>query len=207
MLPSMLVMLDDPSVALLFSQQTGNSTPPTSKLYTPPHATAVHACVAKCSRRVRKLYKAHSSKQLLRLETLGISWTSIVLPSSARLVLQRISNIRDGVAICSPVIVGRGLLVAVYVDPLIAGQDADGSVAGVGEIVRVGPNCVTVTGALSACIIVAGVSLFPVIVVGVSLGTNKVALLVSKYTMTRNELTWTYSTYAAILHQVPRQWL
>ena len=168
----MLVKLDDPSVALLFSQQRGNATPATSIVSTGPHATAVHACVAKYSRRVRKLYKAHSSKQLLRVEILGISWTSIVEPSSPRLVLQRISNKRDVSAICSQAIVGRGLLVAVYVDPLIAGQEADGSVAGVGETVRAGPDCVTVAGALPACIIVAGVSLFPVVAVGASLGGN-----------------------------------
>lgn len=93
----------------------------------------------------------------------------------ARLVLQRISNKRDDSGICnsnSEAIVGRGLLVAVYVEPLIAGQEADGSVAGVGETVRVGPDCVTVAGALPACITVAGVSLFPVVAVGVTLGRN-----------------------------------
>ena len=89
-----------------------------------------------------------------------------------RLVLQRISNKSDDPGICnssSEAIVGRGLLVAVYVEPLIAGQELDGSVAGVADTVRAGPDCVTVTGAL----------LFPVVAVGVILGRNKVSFLVS----------------------------
>ena len=133
-------------------------------------------------------------------------------PSSARLVLQRISNKRDDAGICNPssgAIVGRGLLVAVYVEPLAAGQDADDSVASVGGIAEVGLDCVTVTGALPVCVTGAGVSLFPLLAVGASLCRNKVLLFVFECTMTEDDLTWKSSTYAElpILHRVPRQWL
>ena len=51
-------------------------------------------------------------------------------------------------------------------EPLAAGQDADGSVASDGDIARVGADCVTVTGALPVFVTVGGVSLFPIVAVG-----------------------------------------
>ena len=50
--------------------------------------------------------------------------------------------------------VGKGLLVATYVEPLAAGQLGDGCVDGVGVIVVVmSPDCVTVTGTLPALVV------------------------------------------------------
>ena len=63
-------------------------------------------------------------------------------------------------------------MVAVYVEPLAAGQDADGSVAGVGGIAMVGPDCVIVTGALPVSVTGAGVSLFPLLAFSASLCRN-----------------------------------
>ena len=63
-------------------------------------------------------------------------------------------------------------------EPLIAGQELDGSVAGIADTVRAGPDWVTVNGALPVCVIVAGALLFPVVAVGVILGRNKVSFLV-----------------------------
>lgn len=85
------------------------------------------------------------------------------------MVLHRISNESDETGISSSssgAIVGSGLLVAVYVEPLAAGQaDVDGSsVASVvdGEVAGVGLNWVTVTGGalLLSVTAGAGVSLF-----------------------------------------------
>ena len=93
-------------------------------------------------------------------------------------------------------------------EPLAAGQDADGSVTSFEGIARVGPDCVTVTGAVLVSVTEAGVSLFPVLAVGTSLYKSKVSLFAFECTMTEDDLTWKSSTYAEllILYRVPRLW-
>ena len=102
-------------------------------------------------------------------------------------MLHRISNESDETGICtssSGAIVGSGLLVAVYVEPLAAGQaDADGSsVASVdGEVAGVGPNWVTVIDSALLVSVTAGVGvslflLFLLAVIGASLCRSKVSL-------------------------------
>ena len=71
-------------------------------------------------------------------------------PPSAVLVSQRISKASDDRVVCDPSVM-TGLLLAVYVDPLAAGQLGDAEV-GVGVIVVMSPICVTVTAVLLALV-------------------------------------------------------
>ncbi len=92
--------------------------------------------------------------QSLSVETLAISCMSMTEPPSAVLVLQRISNARDVSGICDAS-VGSGLLVAVYVEPFVAGQLGE-RVVGVGVIVEVWPDWVMVMGGVLVSVTVMG---------------------------------------------------
>ena len=77
-----------------------------------------------------------------------------MLPPSAVFVSQRISKGKDVWDTCERS-TGVGLLLAMYVEPLAAGQLGDACAAGVGVIVDKLSDWVTVTGALSALTVVA----------------------------------------------------
>ena len=81
----------------------------------------MHACAGKFACFIWKLYNAHAFKQSLSVETLVMSCMSKTEPPSAVLVLQRISKASDVWVICETSVM-RGLLLAVYVEPLAAGQ-------------------------------------------------------------------------------------
>ena len=69
-------------------------------------------------------------------------------------VSQRISKGKDVWVTCEAS-TGVGLLLAMYVEPLAAGQLGDTCADGVGVIVDMSSDWVTVTGALSAATVVA----------------------------------------------------
>ncbi len=81
------------------------------------------------------------------------------LSGGQKSVLQRISKERDVLGICQPSFtssVGRGLLVAMYVEPLAAGHTRGGSVADVKVVVVTLSNRATVVGAPLLCKMVVG---------------------------------------------------
>ena len=83
-----------------------------------------------------------------------MSCMSTMLPPSAVFVLQRISKGKDVWRTCEAS-VGVGLLLAMYVEPLAAGQLGDGCADVVAVMIDWSPDWVTVTGALPALTVVA----------------------------------------------------
>ena len=79
----------------------------------------------------------------------------MTLPPSATLKLQRILNERESGGLCAESVMS-GLLVAMYVEPFAPGQVGDGGVLGVGVIVAMLTDCVTVAGALLIIVLVVG---------------------------------------------------
>lgn len=99
--------------------------------------------------------------------TLLMSCMSLTSPPWPVLVLQRISKEKEFWGICEESVMG-GLLVAVYMEPLAAGQLREESAVGVGVVVEEGAVGVGVVVVMVlACVMVVGRLL--VLVVGASL--------------------------------------